>query len=238
MYKKETNFHGGNGIVGAQVPIGAGVAFAQKYLKTGNIVLTLYGDGAANQGQVFEAYNMAALWKLPCIFACENNKYGMGTSASRAAASTKYFTRGDFIPGLKIDGMNVLSVKAGVQWAADWVRSGKGPLVLEFETYRYVGHSISDPGLIYRSKEEISQIRQTKDPIELVKSSLIENNLSTLEEISSIEKEIKIEVDAAVQAARDAPFPELQELYKDVYTENSKPYYIRAVELQNSKIVQ
>jgi len=236
MYKKDANYHGGNGIVGAQVPIGAGIALAEKYLNTGGVVLTLYGDGAANQGQIFEAFNMASLWKLPCLFACENNKYGMGTSAERAAASTKYFTRGDFVPGLKIDAMNVLSVKAGVQWAADWARAGKGPLVLEFETYRYMGHSMSDPGLTYRSKEEVAAVRAEKDPIEKVRHYLLENKLSTEEELTAIEKEVKNEVDEAVKAAKEAPHPNISELYEDVQTD--KPYFIRGVELSNSVVVE
>jgi len=238
MYKKETNYHGGNGIVGAQVPIGAGIALAQKYLNTGDIVLTLYGDGASNQGQVFEAFNMAALWKLPCLFACENNKYGMGTSAERSSASTKYYTRGDYIPGLKIDAMNVLAVKAGVQWAADWARSGKGPLVLEFDTYRYMGHSMSDPGLTYRTKDEVTGIRAERDPIENLRMYLLENSLATEEDISNIEKDAKNEVDEAVKAAREAPFPPISALYNDVYTVDSKPYYARATELPNSVIVE
>jgi len=236
MYKKDANYHGGNGIVGAQVPVGAGLALAEKYLGTKNVVLALYGDGAANQGQIFEAYNMASLWKLPCLFACENNKYGMGTSAERAAASTKYYTRGDYIPGLKIDAMNVLSVKAGVQWAADWARSGNGPLVLEFETYRYMGHSMSDPGLTYRTKEEVSSIRAERDPIEKVKYYLLENNLASEEDLSTIEKNIKNEVEEAVKAAKEAPYPPLSDLTNDIYT--SKPYYVRAVELPNSVVVE
>jgi len=202
MYRKETNYHGGNGIVGAQVPVGAGVAFAMKYLNTGNIVIALYGDGASNQGQNFEAYNMASLWKLPIIFACENNKYGMGTSAERSSASTQYYTRGDYIPGIKIDAMNVLSVKAGTAFAADWTRSGKGPIVVEYETYRYMGHSMSDPGLTYRTKEEVASIRAEKDPIEKVKYYLLDNNLITEAEITSIEKQVKEEVDEALKKSK------------------------------------
>jgi len=236
MYKKDANFHGGNGIVGAQVPVGAGVAFAQKYLNTGNIVMALYGDGAANQGQIFEAFNMAFLWKLPIIFACENNKYGMGTSASRSSASTEYYTRGDYIPGLKIEAMNVLTVKAGTQYAADWTRSGKGPIILEYETYRYMGHSMSDPGLTYRSKEEVAAIRAEKDPIERIKYYLTDNNLATEEEIANIDKDVKQEVDEAVKAAKDAPVPEPSQLYKGVYMNG--PYFVRTVELPNSTIVE
>jgi len=235
MYKKDANFHGGNGIVGAQCPIGAGIAFALKYKGTKNLCLTFYGDGAANQGQLFEAYNMAALWKLPVIFVCENNKYGMGTSAERAAAVVTYFTRGDFVPGLKIDAMNVLSVKHGVKWAADYVRAGNGPLVLEMETYRYMGHSMSDPGLTYRSKDEVAQIRKERDPIEKVRAYLVENNLATEDQLKEIDKEIRKEVDEALQKAKNAPFPDPKELYTDVYAD--RPYFARAVELPNSVVV-
>jgi len=238
MYNAEANFHGGNGIVGAQVPVGAGIAFAQKYLGTGAITLALYGDGASNQGQCFEAYNMAALWKLPIIFGCENNKYGMGTSAERSSASTKYYTRGDYIPGLKIESMNVLAVKSGIQYAVDWIRSGKGPMLVEFETYRYMGHSMSDPGLTYRTKEEVAAIRAEKDPIEKVRYYILENNLATEQDLANIDAEIKKEVDDAVKTAKDAPFPDPSQLYKDVHTVNSRPYYVRAVEAPNSVIVE
>jgi pyruvate dehydrogenase E1 component alpha subunit len=234
MYKADTHFHGGNGIVGAQVPVGAGVAFALKYLNTGRVSLAFYGDGAANQGQIFEAYNMAALWKLPCIFICENNKYGMGTSVQRASANTDYYTRGDYIPGLKIDAMNVLAVKEGMKFSAEYART-QGPIIVEMETYRYMGHSMSDPGLSYRTRDEVSEIRAQRDPIDRVKLWLLENEFATEEQLKEIEKQIRKEVDEAAKAAQEAPFPEPRELFTNIYTD--KPYYVRHVELQNSVVI-
>mmetsp|Transcript_24963 Transcript_24963/g.34959 ORF Transcript_24963/g.34959 Transcript_24963/m.34959 type:complete len:401 (-) Transcript_24963:41-1243(-) len=235
FYKKDANFHGGNGIVGAQVPVGTGAAFACKYFDNKKVCLAFYGDGAANQGQLFEAYNMAMLWKLPIIYVCENNKYGMGTSVERSSYVTDYYTRGDYVPGLKIDAMNVLAVKEGVKFARDWAVN-KGPIVLEMETYRYMGHSMSDPGLSYRTRAEVDQVKAEKDPIEKVRFMLLDNKLATEEELTAIEKQIKKDVDEAVKAAQEAPFPVDSQLYNDVQTD--KPYYSRAVEWQDSVIVQ
>ncbi|KAL6049283.1 Pyruvate dehydrogenase E1 component subunit alpha-2, mitochondrial [Balamuthia mandrillaris] len=230
MYRRESNFFGGNGIVGAQVPIGAGVALALKHLKKRNVSIALYGDGAANQGQVFETYNMAALWKLPAIFICENNKYGMGTSVERASFSTEYYKRGDYVPGLWVDGMDVLAVKEAMKFAKEWALE-KGPIVLEMETYRYSGHSMSDPGTSYRSREEVALMRKTRDPIEKTKARILENKIATAEELKAIDQEVKEEIEAAIKFALESPFPPPEQLYADVYAE---PTPIRAVELVNS----
>jgi len=236
MYKKDANYHGGNGIVGAQVPVGAGIAFAMKYSGKPNICISSYGDGAANQGQVFEAYNMAALWKVPCLFVCENNKYGMGTSAERAAADTNYYKKGDYIPGMKIDAMNVYAVKEGMKFAKEYALKN-GPLVIEMETYRYMGHSMSDPGVGYRSRDEINKAREERDPIDRVRFLLLENNIAKEEELTTIESEIKKEVDDAVEFAKNAPYPEPIELYTDIYTKNTRPYFVRTVEFPNSVVI-
>jgi pyruvate dehydrogenase E1 component alpha subunit len=232
MYRKEGNFYGGNGIVGAQVPLGAGIAFSQKYLKTGRVSISMYGDGAANQGQLFEAYNMAALWKLPAIFLCENNKYGMGTSIERSSASTEYYKRGDYIPGLKIDGMDVLAVKQGMLYAADWARN-KGPILVETETYRYGGHSMSDPGTSYRTREEINNMRSTRDPIEKLRLKILENNIATKEELKAIETEIRSEVEEAVKNALEAQFLPIEATYQNILVEDVP---VRAVELSKSYV--
>lgn len=218
MYTK--NFYGGNGIVGAQVPLGAGVAFAAKYLGTGGVCFSLYGDGASNQGQVFEAYNMSKLWNLPCVFVCENNGYGMGTSTERSSASISYYTRGDYIPGIWVDGMDVLAVREASRFAIDYCTSGKGPLVMETATYRYSGHSMSDPGTSYRTRDEIQEVRQTRDPITSFKEKIVGANLVTIDELKGIDKEVKTQIDDAVKIAKtDSEIP-LSELAGDVY---SKP---------------
>ncbi|XP_076372774.1 putative pyruvate dehydrogenase E1 component subunit alpha, mitochondrial isoform X2 [Tachypleus tridentatus] len=191
MHMYSENFYGGNGIVGAQVPLGAGIGFALKYQGKDDICVTLYGDGAANQGQVFETFNMAKLWTLPIIFVCENNGFGMGTSSDRASASTDYYTRGDFIPGIWVDGMDVLAVREATKFAADMCRAGKGPVVMESATYRYHGHSMSDPGTSYRTREEIQEVRHTRDPITSFKDKIITSGLATNDELKEIEKNVK-----------------------------------------------
>jgi len=237
MYYTKNNFFGGNGIVGAQVPVGAGLAFAHKYKKDGGVCVASYGDGAANQGQMFEAANIAALWKLPLILVCENNKYGMGTSQERASANTEFYTRYDYIPGLWLDGMDVLAVKKGFEFAAEWCRSGKGPITIEANTYRYHGHSMSDPGISYRKKEEVETIRSTMDPIGVVKQRAITNKWLTEEEYKKMEKDARARVEADVKFAQDSAIPPAQDLYSDIYT-TGPPSVIRMPDPANNIIAQ
>ncbi|XP_051864441.1 pyruvate dehydrogenase E1 component subunit alpha, mitochondrial isoform X2 [Drosophila albomicans] len=219
MHMYSPNFYGGNGIVGAQVPLGAGVGLACKYKGNGGMCLALYGDGAANQGQVFEAYNMAYLWKLPVIFVCENNNYGMGTSAERASCNTDYYTRGDALPGIWVDGMDVLAVRSATEFAIKYVNT-HGPLVMETNTYRYSGHSMSDPGTSYRTREEIQEVRQKRDPITSFKELCIELGLITTDEIKAIDMKVRKEVDEATAIAKtDTELP-LPHLWTDVYSNN------------------
>ncbi|GJN00166.1 hypothetical protein PR202_ga17577 [Eleusine coracana subsp. coracana] len=216
FYKRDANFFGGHGIVGAQVPLGCGVAFAQRYRKEGTVTFDLYGDGAANQGQLFEALNMAALWKLPVVLVCENNHYGMGTAEWKASKSPAYYKRGDYVPGLKVDGMDVLAVKQACKFAKDHVLAN-GPIILEMDTYRYHGHSMSDPGSTYRTRDEIAGIRQERDPIERVRKLLLAHDFATAQELKDLEKEIRKEVDAAIAKAKESPMPDPSELFTNVY---------------------
>lgn len=219
MHMFAKNFFGGNGIVGAQVPVGAGLAFAHKYNNENSATFNLYGDGASNQGQIFESYNMAKLWDLPCVFACENNKYGMGTSASRSSALTDYYKRGQYIPGLKVNGMDVVAVYQASKLAKEWTTSGNGPLVMEFETYRYGGHSMSDPGTTYRSREEIQQMRSQNDPITGLKNRLLDLEIATEKELKAVDKEARAYVESQVAEAEASAPPEAkpQILFEDVY---------------------
>ncbi|CAB3371830.1 Hypothetical predicted protein [Cloeon dipterum] len=217
MHMYAPHFFGGNGIVGAQVPLGVGVAFASKYRGDDNVCFALYGDGAANQGQIFEVYNMAKLWNVPCIFVCENNGYGMGTSAERAAASTTYYTRGDYVPGIWVDGMDILAVREASRFAIEYCTSGKGPLVMETATYRYSGHSMSDPGTSYRTRDEIQEVRQNRDPIASFKEKIISTDLASADELKAIDAEVKKEVDEATRKAKsDSEIP-MEELPADIY---------------------
>ncbi|GFR61464.1 pyruvate dehydrogenase E1 component subunit alpha [Elysia marginata] len=214
MYGK--NFYGGNGIVGAQIPLGAGIAFAHKYRDEDSVCVALYGDGAANQGQLFEAFNMAKLWDLPAIFVCENNGFGMGTSAERAAASTTYFSRGDYVPGIWVDGMDVLAVKEATRFAKSYALKN-GPIILETATYRYHGHSMSDPGTSYRSRDEVQEVRQTRDPIGKFAELATSSGLLTKEEIKKMDDEIKKEVATAAEQAKTDPELPPEELYTFIY---------------------
>lgn len=221
MYVK--NFYGGNGIVGAQIPLGAGLAFAQKYNGNDGVCISLYGDGASNQGQAFEAYNMAKLWDLPAIFVCENNGYGMGTSNTRSSASTAYYTRGDYIPGIQVDGMDVLAVREATRYAIEHCKAGKGPMVMEVLTYRYSGHSMSDPGTSYRTRDEIQEVRSTRDPITSFKDRMLSTELATAEELKKMDAEIKTQVDDATKKAKNDKEIGLEELTADIYSHTLEP---------------
>ncbi|KDR69217.1 hypothetical protein GALMADRAFT_256055 [Galerina marginata CBS 339.88] len=225
------NFFGGNGIVGAQVPIGAGVSFAQKYRGEKTCTFALYGDGASNQGQVFEAFNMAKLWNLPTVFVCENNQYGMGTSSARSSSNTEYFTRGDKIPGLQVNGMDIIASKEAVKYARKWtVDDDKGPLLLEFVTYRYGGHSMSDPGTTYRTREEVQRMRSTQDPIRGLQKYIEEWGIVSEQELKQLDKEAKATVDAAVEEAKASPEPLLKDLWTDIYYKGTEPPRMRGRE--------
>jgi pyruvate dehydrogenase E1 component alpha subunit len=220
MFSREKNFFGGHGIVAAQVPIGTGLAFAHKYRDNHRVSLTFLGDGAMNQGQVYESFNMAALWKLPVVYVIENNKYGMGTSVSRASASHDLFSRGApfGIPGHQVDGMNVLAVRDAAAEAVEYARSGKGPYILEMQTYRYRGHSMSDPAK-YRSRDEVNRMREEHDPIDQAKKRLLDLNFTDEAKLREIDKEVKDIVTAAAEFAQDSPEPDPSELWTDVYAE-------------------
>jgi pyruvate dehydrogenase E1 component alpha subunit len=219
MFSKEKGFYGGHGIVGAQVSLGNGLAFAHKYRGDGGVSFTYFGDGAANQGQVYESFNLAALWELPIVFVIENNKYGMGTSVTRAAAGEGLFKRGQGfgIPGKEVDGMDVVAVMREGQEAADYARE-KGPVILEMQTYRYRGHSMSDPAK-YRSRDEVSKMREERDPIESLRARALEAKLLKEESFKSIDKEIRGIVAEAAEFAQQSPEPDPKELYTDILAE-------------------
>ena len=217
MFSKEKNFYGGHGIVGAQVSLGTGLAFANRYRGNKNVSLTYFGDGAANQGQVYESFNMASLWKLPVIYIIENNRYAMGTSVSRSSAETNFSQRGASfrIPGMQVDGMDVRAVKSAAEVAVEWCRSGKGPIIMEMQTYRYRGHSMSDPAK-YRSKDEVQKMRSEHDPIEQVKARLMEKKWASEDELKAIDKEVRDIVADAAEFAQTDPEPDASELWTDI----------------------
>ncbi|ATN34291.1 pyruvate dehydrogenase (acetyl-transferring) E1 component subunit alpha [Rhizobium sp. ACO-34A] len=217
MFSKEKNFYGGHGIVGAQVSLGTGLAFANHYRDNGQVSVAYFGDGAANQGQVYESFNMAELWKLPVIYVIENNRYAMGTAVSRASAQTNFSQRGvSFnIPGIQVDGMDVRAVRAAGEQAAEYCRTGKGPVILEMMTYRYRGHSMSDPAK-YRSKDEVQKMRSEHDPIEQVRNRLLEKGWASEEELKQIDKDVRDIVADSADFAQADPEPDASELYTDI----------------------
>ncbi|MDX3977853.1 pyruvate dehydrogenase (acetyl-transferring) E1 component subunit alpha [Shinella sp.] len=217
MFSKEKNFYGGHGIVGGQVSLGTGLAFANRYRGNDNVSLAYFGDGAANQGQVYESFNMAALWKLPVVYVIENNRYAMGTSVSRASAQTDFSHRGASfnIPGFQVDGMDVRAVKAAGDEAVEHCRAGKGPVILEMQTYRYRGHSMSDPAK-YRSKDEVQKMRSEHDPIEQVRARLLENKWASEDDLKKIDKDVRDIVADSADFAQADPEPDASELYTDI----------------------
>ena len=217
MFSVEKNFYGGHGIVGAQVSLGTGIAFAQKYKKTNNVCLAYFGDGASNQGQVYESFNMAALWKLPVIYIIENNEYAMGTSVKRSHSMTELYKRGEGfgIPGVQVNGMDVISVYKAALDVVEHVKSGKGPFLMEMKTYRYRGHSMSDPAK-YRTKEEVEMYKEERDPIESLKGRLMRAGIVSETDLDVIDKEIKVIVNDAAEFAKESPEPDVSELWTDV----------------------
>ncbi|MDB9998432.1 pyruvate dehydrogenase (acetyl-transferring) E1 component subunit alpha [Alphaproteobacteria bacterium] len=216
MFSREKGFFGGHGIVGAQVPIGAGLAFAHKYNENKNISIAYFGDGAANQGQVYETYNIASLWKLPVIFVIENNEYGMGTSVKRSSSGDSLAERGKGY-GIEfeiVDGMDVLAVRDAAEKAAEYCRSGKGPFILEMKTYRYRGHSMSDPAK-YRTRNEVDEIRKNSDPIDNIKEILLNTGIKE-EELKAVDAEVKLTINEAAKFAQESPEPSIDELFKDI----------------------
>ena len=218
MFSVEKGFYGGHGIVGAQVPLGTGLAFANHYRRNNKITLTYFGDGATNQGQVYESFNMAELWKLLVIYVIENNRYAMGTPVTRASAEVNLSRRGlSFnIPGEQVDGMDVRAVKAAGEKAAAWCRAGKGPYILEMLTYRYRGHSMSDPAK-YRTREEVDKVRTTNDPIDMARHRILEKKFATEDDLKEIDGEVRDLINEAAEFATHDPEPDASELYNDIY---------------------
>ena len=219
MFSTEHKFYGGHGIVGAQVSLGTGLAFKHKYSGDGGVCLAYFGDGAANQGQVYESFNMAQLWGLPIIYVIENNQYAMGTSVNRASSEDQFYKRGESfrVPGIQVDGMDVLACRGAAEEALAWVRAGKGPIILEMKTYRYRGHSMSDPAK-YRSRDEVQSVRDKSDPIEHVRRLLNEQGVDDAQ-LKTVEQEIRKAVNESADFAESTPEPELAELYTDVLVE-------------------
>lgn len=224
FFSPEHHYFGGNGIVGAQIPIGTGIAFAEKYKGTNNLCVTMFGDGAARQGALYESFNMAMTWKLPVLYVVENNGYAMGTSVARTSNVHELYKIGAAfdMPSEAVDGMRPESVYEAVQRAAEHIRAGNGPYFLEIKTYRYKGHSVSDPAK-YRSKEEVEEYKE-KDPVKMTEMHILNNGIATEEEMQVIKDKIKIEIEEAVQFAEESPFPDPSELYVDNYVQADYPY--------------
>ena len=225
MYLTKNNWFGGNGIVGAQGSLGAGLAWKHA-LTNGeespkNVAVALYGDGAANQGQLYECFNLCALWKVPCIFVCENNHFGMGTADVRSSAYPSFYDRFPAVPGLKADGMNVFAVTEATKWAREWCLAGNGPVVLELDSYRYMGHSMSDPDSSYRTADDKKKVRDARDSVVHLKKIILEQNIATEADLKAIDKKIKTELDAELKQAKDDPMVGLEELASHVYAADS-----------------
>ena len=220
IFSPENGFYGGHGIVGAQVSLGTGIAFGMKYKQTDRVCITYYGDGAANQGQVYESFNMAALWKLPVVYVVENNQYGMGTSVKRARASVELYRQGESlgVPGVQVDGMDVLAVKQAGEEAVKKARAGEGPTILEMMTYRYRGHSMSDPGK-YRTREEVQKMRTERDPITQLRERILSEKAADEAALKDVDREIKDIINEAAEFAQSAPEPDASELFTDIVLE-------------------
>ncbi len=226
IFDKERNFFGGHGIVGGQIPLGAGIAFAEKYNKTSNLCICYMGDGAVRQGAFHETLNLAMLWKLPVIFVIENNGYAMGTSVQRTSNVTDLYTLGDAydMPSEPVDAMSVEAVHVAVARAAERARAGEGPTLLEFRTYRYKGHSMSDPQK-YRTKEEVDEYKQ-RDPVEVVRRTILEKNFATEKDLEAIEAKVNGQVDESVRFAEESPFPDPKEALTDIYVQSDYPFIV------------
>ena len=224
FFSKEKRFFGGNGIVGAQIPIGTGIAFAEKYKGTDNLCVTMFGDGAARQGALFESFNMAMNWKLPVLYICENNGYAMGTSVGRTSNVIDIYKIGLAfdMPSEAVDGMNPESVHEALTRAAEHIRAGNGPYFLEIKTYRYKGHSVSDPAK-YRTKDELEEYKGL-DPVKTTEQTMLENKIATSAEVDAIKDKIKKEIDAAIKFAEESPYPDAEDIYEDNYTQKDYPF--------------
>jgi len=232
-YRKETNFYGGHGIVGAQIPMGTGLAYSLKHKKNNeNFCITMFGDGSSNQGQFYESTNLAGLHKLPIAYVCENNRYGMGTSVNRASHHTQLFSKFRSIPGININGQCIFTVREWTKWAKNFVIKN-GPLIVELDTYRYYGHSMSDPGISYRNRDEVNDFRNSKDCILLIKKLILQNNVATEKDLKDIDNEIRDKLEADIAKIFKDPLPEEKELFTELYIHQEK-MFIRNILVEDS----